>query len=116
MPMEAKTTRRGYRVWRALDQPSAFFGIKGRFMVLFLILAGVGALIGLSIGSSMGNLVGMIVIGLLIFCDYMLILSIQGKMSDGEFSRMVCKGNLPRYVKVMPGCIVSSLKTPALWK
>ena len=60
--------------------------------------------------------IGMIVIGLLIFCDYMLILSIQGKMSDGEFSRMVCKGSLPRYVKVMPGCIVSSLKTPALWK
>lgn len=116
MPMDAMTTPRGYRVWRALDQPSAFFGIKGRFMVLFIILAGAGTLIGLSVGSSMGSLVGMIIIGLLIFCDYMLILSIQGKMSDGEFSRMVCKGNIPRYVKVMPGCIVSSLKTPVLWK
>ena len=41
MPMDTMTTPRGYRVWRALDQPSAFFGIKGRFMVLFIILAGV---------------------------------------------------------------------------
>ena len=114
--MDRQDKVRGFRTWRCLDQPSAFFGIKGRFMVLFLILAGAGTLIGLSVGSSMGSLVGMIIIGLLIFCDYMLILSIQGRMSDGEFSRMVCKGNIPCYVKVMPGCIVSSLKTPVLWK
>lgn len=116
MPMDTMTTTQGYRVWRALDQPSAFFGIKGRFMVLFLIIAGIGTLIGLSVGSSMGNLIGMVTIGLLLFCDYMLILSIQGKMSDAEFSRMVCKGNIPRFVKVMPRCIVSSLKSSALWK
>ena len=110
------TSSQGYRVWRALDQPSAFFGIKGRFMVLFIILAGASLIIGISIGSSTGSLLGMIVSGILLFCDYMLILSIQGRMSDGEFARMICKGSIPRFVKLRPGTLVSSLKTRQQWK
>lgn len=114
--MDSMTTAKGYRVWRALDQPSAFFGIKGRFMVLFLIIAGASLIIGLSVGSVTGSLLGLIVIGILLFCDYMLILSIQGRMSDGEFSRMISKSGIPRFIKVNPGSIVTSLKMQQPWK
>ena len=51
--MDSRQQRvKGYRIWRSLDQPAAFFGIKGRFMTLFAIIAGAAAVFTLVIGSD----------------------------------------------------------------
>ena len=107
---------RGYRTWRSLDQPAAFFGIKGRFMTLFIIIAATAAVIALTAGSSYGTMLGMIVFGALVFCDYMLILSLQAKMSDKEFSRLISKNGLTRFVKVTPDSLQSHLNRKVTWK
>lgn len=106
----------GYRVWRALDQPASFFGIKGRFMTLFVIIAGAAAVIALTAGGSYGTMLGMVIFGALVFCDYMFILSIQAKMSDKEFSRLISRSGLIRFVKVTPDSIQSHLNRKVTWK
>ena len=107
---------KGYRPWRSLDPPAAFFGIKGRFMKLFAIIAGAAAVIALTAGGSYGTMLGMVVFGVLVFCDYMLILSLQAKMSDKEFSRLISRSGLTRYVKVTPDSLQSHLNRKITWK
>lgn len=106
----------GYRVWRALDQPASFFGIKGRFMTLFLIVAAAAATVAICLGSSFGNLAGMFIFGALVFCDYMLILSVQAKLSEKAFSRFLIKRRLTGFIKITPDSLESYLKRRIEWK
>lgn len=114
--MDSKETVRGFRVWRALDQPSSFFGIKGRFMTLFLLIAAGAATVAICLGSSFGSMVGLFIFGALAFCDYMLILSIQAKLSDKAFSRLLSKRRLTGYIKITPESLESHLNRRIQWK
>jgi hypothetical protein len=114
--MDRQDKVKGYRTWRSLDQPAAFFGIKGRFMTLFVLIAAAAAVIALTAGTSYGTMLGMVIFGALGFCDYMLILSLQAKMSDKEFSRLISKSGLTRFVKVTPDSLQSHLNRKVTWK
>ena len=114
--MDSKETVRGFRVWRALDQPSSFFGIKGRFMTLFLLIAAGAATVAICLGSSFGSMAGLSIFGALAFCDYMLILSIQAKLSDKAFSRLLSKRRLTGYIKITPESLESHLNRRIQWK
>ena len=114
--MDSKETVRGFRVWRALDQPSSFFGIKGRFMTLFLLIAAGAATVAICLGSSFGSMAGLCIFGALAFCDYMLILSIQAKLSDKAFSRLLSKRRLTGYIKITPESLESHLNRRIQWK
>ena len=114
--MDSKETVRGFRVWRALDQPSSFFGIKGRFMTLFLLIAAGAATVAICLGSSFGSMAGLFIFGALAFCDYMLTLSIQAKLSDKAFSRLLSKRRLTGYIKITPESLESHLNRRIQWK
>lgn len=114
--MDRQDKVKGYRTWRSLDQPAAFFGIKGRFMTLFAIIAGAAAVIALTAGGTYGTMLGMMIFGALVFCDYMLILSLQSKMSDKELSRLISRNGLTRYVKVTPDSLFSHINRKITWK
>ena len=43
------------KVYRALDKPQVFFGIKGRFITWYLILAGVVLMLAVIIGAAKGH-------------------------------------------------------------
>ena len=114
--MDRPDKDRSLRMWRSLDQPSAFFGIKGRFMTLFILIAAASAVIAIVMGSSYGSIIGLAIIGGLLFCDYLFVLSIQAKMTDKEFSRMISSRSLPRFIRVTPESVQSHLKRKASWK
>ena len=114
--MDRQDKVRGYRTWRSLDQPAAFFGIKGRFMTLFVLIAAAAAVIALTAGSSYGTMLGMVVFGALVFCDYMLILSVQAKLSEKAFSRFLIKRRLTGFIKITPDSLESHLKRRIEWK
>ena len=114
--MDRQDKVRGFRTWRCLDQPSTFFGIKGRFMTLFILIAAAAAVMAIVMGSSYGSMIGMLIIGGLLFCDYLLVLSIQAKMTDKEFSRMISSRSLPRFIRVTPDSVQSHLKRAVSWK
>ena len=114
--MDRQDKVRGYRTWRSLDQPAAFFGIKGRFMTLFVLIACAAAVIALTAGSCYGTMLGMVVFGALAFCDYMLILSVQAKLSEKAFSRFLIKRRLTGFIKITPDSLESHLKRRIEWK
>lgn len=114
--MDRQEQVKGYRVWRALDQPASFFGIKGRFMTLFLLIAAGAATVAICLSSSFGSMAGIFLFGALAFCDYMLILSIQAKLSDKAFSRLLSKRRLTGYIKITPESLESHLNRRIEWK
>ena len=114
--MDRQDNERGFRIWRSLDQPSAFFGIKGRFMTLFIIIGAAAAVVAIVMGSSYGSMIGMLIIAALLFCDYLFIMSIQAKVSDKEFSRMISSRSLPRFIRITPDSVQSHLIRKASWK
>ena len=114
--MDRQEQVKGYRVWRALDQPASFFGIKGRFMTLFLLIAAGAATVAICLSSSFGSMAGLFIFGALAFCDYMLILSIQAKLSDKAFSRLLSKKRLTGYIKITPESLESHLNRRIEWK
>ena len=114
--MDRQEQVKGFRVWRALDQPASFFGIKGRFMTLFLLIAAGAATVAICLSSSFGSMAGIFLFGALAFCDYMLILSIQAKLSDKAFSRLLSKRRLTGYIKITPESLESHLNRRIEWK
>lgn len=98
-----------YRVWRSLDRPSAFFGIRGRFAYVFLGIAGAGALLSLAVGSMTGSFLGMAAFAAACVGDYLLVLSLQGKMTDRGLSRRTASRKTPRCVRMQPRSIRSYL-------
>ena len=71
-----------YRVWRSLDRPSSFFGIRGKFAYVFLAFATAGAMVSMVIGNMTGGITGMLAFACCCIADYMLVTSLQGKTSD----------------------------------
>ena len=99
-----------YRVWRSLDRPSSFFGIRGKFSYVFLVIAAGGGMLAFVIGGAANSLVGMIAFACALAGDYMLVISLQGKMSDRALSRYLASRRTPRFIHMKPRSIHSLLK------
>ena len=99
-----------YRVWRSLDRPSSFFGIRGKFSYVFLGIAAGGAILSFVVGGATNSLVGMIAFACALAGDYMLIISLQGKMSDRGLARFLASRRTPRSIHMLPRSIRSYLK------
>ena len=64
-----------FRAWKSLDEPLSFFGIKGRFMVVFLIIGGFAGMTSLALGNTFGRIVTLLFLAAALIADYMFILS-----------------------------------------
>ena len=89
-------------VWRALDADSSFFGIKGSYLMLFLIFAVAGIILSILVMQTAGRFLGFLLAFTALVVDYMLIKSIQGKYSTRQFRRLVDRDRFPRFLKVRP--------------
>ena len=100
-----------YRVWRSLDRPSSFFGVRGKFAYIFLALAAAGGMLSFVIGGATNSLVGMIAFACACVGDYMLVISLQGKMSERSLARYLASRRTPKFLKMSARSIRSSLKS-----
>ena len=89
-------------VWRALDADSSFFGIKGSYLLLFLIFAVAAIILSILVMQTAGRFLGFLMAFTALVVDYMLVRSIQGKYSTRQFRRLTDRGRFPRFLKVMP--------------
>lgn len=105
-----------YKVWRSLDRPSSFFGIRGKFAYVLLGLAGAGAMLSFVVGEAAGSLTGMIAFALCCVGAYMGVIALQGKMTDRLLSRFLASRRTPRYVHTSPRSILSLLNMDTSWK
>ena len=89
-------------VWRALDADSSFFGIKGSYLLLFLIFAVAAIILSILVMQTAGRFLGFLMAFTALAVDYMLVRSIQGKYSTRQFRRLVDRNRFPRFLKVRP--------------
>ena len=89
-------------VWRALDADSSFFGIKGSYLLLFLIFAVAGIILSIIVMQAAGRFLGFLMAFTALVVDYMLVKSIQSKYSTRQFRRLTDRGRFPRFLKVRP--------------
>jgi len=105
-----------YRIWRSLDRPSSFFGIRGKFAYVFLGIAAGGAMLAFAVGGATNSLVGMAAFAAALVGDYMLVISIQGKLTDRSLSRFISSRRIPKAVRMRPVGIHSLFDTIIPWK
>ena len=100
-----------HEVYRALDRPSSFLGIKGKFIVVIGVFAGVFAVLGLLTGALFGSgLAGLGVFFGGVIIGYLVVLILQGRMSVRQFSRFLSSRKTPQYIKVPPRRLVEKVK------
>jgi hypothetical protein len=90
------------KVYRSLDRPSSFFGIRGRFMVWLLLMAGAGLLLAFPVGVALSGIAGFAVFFICVAAAYLWVVSIQEKSSDREFSMRILSRRYPRYYRLRP--------------
>ena len=92
------------KLYRSLDQPSSFFGIRGRFMTVMGLVGAAGAVLGIVAGIVLGgNIFGFMVFLVTIVVGYFWVISLQSKMSDRDLTRLLNARSYRRYVRVPPG-------------
>ena len=89
-------------VWRALDAESSFFGIKGSYLMLFLLFAVAAIILSMLVMQTAGRFLGFLLAFTALVVDYMLVKSIQGRYSTRQFRRLTDRGRFPRFLKVRP--------------
>ena len=89
-------------VWRALDADSSFFGIKGSYLMLFLLFAVAAIILSILVMQTAGRFLGFLLAFTSLVVDYMLVKSIQGRYSTRQFRRLTDRGRFPRFLKVRP--------------
>ena len=84
------------KVYRSLDKPNAFFGIRGAFITRFALYMAVAGGAGLMVGIVYGMLIGFIIIFAGGAAAYLYVTSLQAKLSHREFQM---KQQSPKYTK-----------------
>jgi hypothetical protein len=90
------------KVYRSLDRPQAFFGIKGRYLMWFLLLAGADLALALAVGLATAGVFGFVLFVIGAVAAYILVMALQDKASDREFSIRLDARRYPRFYRVSP--------------
>jgi hypothetical protein len=89
-----------YEVFRALDRPSAFFGIKGTYISWVGAGLVVDLFFSLIVGVLTAGFIGFVVFLLGAVCVYGYVMMKQGRMSDRRLARKMAARQLPYSVRV----------------
>ena len=88
------------RVYRSLDRPATFFGIKGRFIVVMAAGSTVAVFLAIVIGGVTSMLVGFAVILVGAVIAYFLTTSLQSKIDEKDIWKSIEKRGYPDCYRV----------------
>lgn len=90
------------QVFRSIDRPSAFFGIRGRYLSITAYAMVLDLVLAFFFGRATNSLLGVLVFLALAAVIYLGIIYIQGIMSDRALFRRICARRLPGYIHLHP--------------
>ena len=90
------------KVYRSLDRPQVFFGIKGRFITWYLILAGAVLMLSAAVGVVTAGVFGFVLFILGAAGAYVFVMLLQDKSSDREFTIRLNARKYPRFYRLKP--------------
>lgn len=99
-----------YRVYKSLDKPSVTLGLKGSYLLFFVVGGIAGAFLGVMIGSILGSLMGFIVFVLIGGGSYLGTLAFQSKFSEKERFKWMNSWKNPDFIRMSPRPFRSYLK------
>lgn len=101
-----------FRGWKSLDEPLSFFGIKGRFMIVFVLVGAFAGMVSLALGNTFGRFITLTFLAAALVGDYMLIQVLQNRYTEREFARMLTKNRMRMHIKVLPEGLESLMEEP----
>lgn len=90
------------KVYRSLDKPSSFFGLRGRFITCCAIGVALSLALAVVVGTVTVSLIGTAVFFLGSAGSYLFAISLQGKMSERTFGRKLLSKRFPDYIRLRP--------------
>ncbi len=90
------------RVYRSLDRPSTFLGIRGRFLIVMGLGGAISVIIALVVGQLTSMLVGFGVAILLMAAFYFLTTSLQAKIPEKNIWKILVKRAYPGVYRTTP--------------
>lgn len=91
------------KVYKSLDRPTSFFGVRGRFVGWLALLVCACLVVSLVVGSFFGSVAGVILFLLCGASAYLFVIGLQDKWSDKDFSLKLNSVRYCRYVRRSPG-------------
>ena len=88
------------RVYRSLDRPATFFGIKGRFLVVLAAGSAASVFLAIIVGGVTSMLLGFVVILVGVIAAYFLTTSLQSKIDEKDIWKSVVKRAYPDFYRV----------------
>ena len=98
------------KVYRSLDRPAAFFGIKGRYQSLALYAFATDLAVSFLLARATNGLLGVMAFILLGGLIYVGTLYLQDRNSERALTRLLASRHLPGFIKTRPMRISSLLK------
>ncbi len=90
------------KVYRSLDKPSEFFGIKGRFMMVMFFLCVFSIALSVMVGQLTGMIFGIGAAILLCAISYLATIVLQSRIKEKDFFKAVTKKLYPGIYTVRP--------------
>lgn len=90
-------------VYRSLDKPSAFFGIRGRFTTWMVGLLVADLLVAVIVAITTVSMLGILVFVVGAVAAYLYIMSLQAKGSDRAFSMKMNSKKYPQFIRTPAG-------------
>lgn len=90
------------KVYRSLDNPSSLLGMKGMYLVWFIVALGVSIFISVVLGALTSSIIGTMLFLILGLLSYFLVLWVQSMYSVKDMQRLFCSLRLHRYIMVQP--------------
>ncbi len=73
-----------YRIYKALDNPPSFVGLKGSYIKFGYAGIGIALVVGLLVGSATNGLIGVIVFAVMVAAAYLGIMAMQARFTERE--------------------------------
>lgn len=90
------------KVYRSLDRSASVFGIRGRYLVVMAVGAGLSLVVGVAVGSALGMIPGAGAFLLGALAAYIATVSVQSKIDERDLVKVIARGSLPGAWKVPP--------------
>lgn len=95
------------KVYRSLDKPSAFFGIRGRFIWLLAIMVIILLMVAVIFSKTIGTIPASLVFFGGAIAAYSIVISTQAKMSERAFMRFISSKRIPRALRLSPSRVMT---------
>ena len=83
---------------KSLDRPLELFGIKGKWLILLLAIAGAGAFAGIFVGMIIDTTIGVLVFVSSIFAGFLFVRASQDKASHRQLGKLSLVNKVTPYV------------------